>query len=133
MKAYLNVISLSVPGWPPGSASSGLQVPDIIFDVRIEFLTLTNLYLDIHEGKPKCDLSICTWLASRISLQRPPSARYFFDVIIEILTLTNLYLDIHEGIPKCVLSVCTWLASSGLQVQDIIFDVRIEFLTLINL
>ena len=25
MKAYLNVTSLSVPGWPPGSASSGLH------------------------------------------------------------------------------------------------------------
>ena len=44
--------------------------PDIIFDMRIEILTLINLQLDIHEGILEYD--ICTWLASRISLQRPP-------------------------------------------------------------
>ena len=39
------------------------------------------------------DLKICTWLASRISLQLPD---IIFNTRIEILTLTNLYLDIHE-------------------------------------
>jgi hypothetical protein len=46
-------------------------VPDINFDVRIEILTLTILYLDIPDGIPKCYFSICTWLVSRISLQVP--------------------------------------------------------------
>ena len=78
MKAYLNDTSLAVPGWPPGSASSGFQVPGIIFDLRNEILTLTNLYLDIHEGIPKCYLTICTWLSSRISLQRPPGTKHHF-------------------------------------------------------
>ena len=59
-------------------SSSGLQVPDIIFIVRIEILTLTNLYLDIHEGIPECDLPISTWLSSWISLQQPPGARHYF-------------------------------------------------------
>jgi hypothetical protein len=107
MKAYLNFTSLAVPGWPSGSASNGLQVLNIIFDFRIEILTLTNLYLDIHEGIPKCYLPICTWLAS-IGLQLPGIT---FDLRIEILTLTNLCLDIHEGIPKCYLPISTWLAS----------------------
>ena len=40
----------SVPGWTPGSASSDLQVQYIIFETRIEILTLTNLYLDKYEG-----------------------------------------------------------------------------------
>ena len=74
-----------------------------------------------------------TWLASRISLRRPPGARYYFDVRIEIQTLTNLYLDIHEGIPKYDLPLCTWptsTASSGIQVPDIIFDLWILILTI---
>ena len=78
MKAYLSVTSLAVSGWPLGSASRGLQVPNIIFYLRIEILTLTNLYLDIQEGIPKGYLPSCTWLASRISFQRPPGARHYF-------------------------------------------------------
>ena len=63
---------LSVSCWPPGSTSSGLLVPCIIFNVRNNMLTLTKLYLYIqHEGIPKCNLNICTWLALRISLQVP--------------------------------------------------------------
>ena len=42
MKATQIVTSVSVPGWPPGSDSRGLKVPDTIFYVRIEILTLTN-------------------------------------------------------------------------------------------
>ena len=42
-------ISKSVPGWPPGSASRGVHLQYISFDTRIEIMTLTNLYLDIHE------------------------------------------------------------------------------------
>jgi hypothetical protein len=53
MNTYLNVTFQIVSGWPPGSASSGLQETGIIFDLKIEHLTLTNLYLDIHEGIPK--------------------------------------------------------------------------------
>ena len=52
--------------------------PDIIFGVRIEILTLRNLYLDMHEGILVFDLHICTWLASRISLQQPPSGQILF-------------------------------------------------------
>ena len=44
------VTSQSVPGWPPGSASSGLQEQYIIFDTRKEIWNLTYLYLVIHEG-----------------------------------------------------------------------------------
>ena len=51
---------------------------DINFDVRIEILTLTNLQLDIHEGILEFDLHICTWLAFRISLQRPPRGLILF-------------------------------------------------------
>ena len=39
----------TVPGWPPGSDSRVLQVQDIVFNTRIEILTLTKLYLDLHE------------------------------------------------------------------------------------
>ena len=59
----------------PPTASS---VPDIIVDVRIEILTLKNLQLDIHEGILEYDLCICTWLASRITLQRYPSGQILF-------------------------------------------------------
>ena len=87
------------------------QEPDIIFDIRIEILALTNLYLNICEGIPECDLTTCTWLASRISLHWPQLPDIIFDVRIEILTLTNLHLDIYEGISKCVLPIFTMLAS----------------------
>ena len=66
-----------------------------------------DVHLDIHEGIIKYDLLICTWLASRINLQRPPSGQIFFDVRIEILTLPNLYLDMLEGILKINLHICT--------------------------
>ena len=171
MRAYRGMTSI-VPGQPPGSASSGLQVasyyfwcknwnpdpnkptfsytwrhirgcplylylaglqdqppaasrwPDIIFDARIEILTLINLLLDIHDGILGDDLYICTWPASRISLQLPPAASRGPDIIfyarIEILTITNLPLDIHDGILG-VTSISVpgrppGSASSGLQV-----------------
>ena len=47
-EGILSLISISVPSPPPGSAPSGLKWPDIIFDERIDILTLKNLYLDIH-------------------------------------------------------------------------------------
>ena len=37
-----------VPSQVQGSASSGLQVADIIFDIKNQILTLNNLYFDIH-------------------------------------------------------------------------------------
>jgi hypothetical protein len=46
------VTTLPVPGWLPGSVSSGFWVPDIFFYLRIEILTLTNQYIDIHENIP---------------------------------------------------------------------------------
>ena len=73
--------------WPPYLYLAGLQDQppvaskwlDINFDVRIEVLTLTNLHLDMHEGiLLEFDLHICTWLASRISLQQPPRCLIFF-------------------------------------------------------
>ena len=76
--------------------------PDIIFEMRIEILTLTNLHLDIHEGILEFDLYICIWSASSSLQDQPPAASRWpitiFDMRIEILTLTNLHLDIHEGI-----------------------------------
>ena len=74
------------------------QVPDIIFDIRIEILALTNLYLNICEGIPECDLTTCTWLASRFSLNWPQLPDIIFDGRIEILTIKNLYLDKHKDI-----------------------------------
>ena len=47
-----------------------LQVASYYF--YIEILTITNLHLDIHEDILDCDLYL--WLASRISLQRPPAS-----------------------------------------------------------
>ena len=76
---------------------AGLQdQPSAAFSQQILFLNLiiTNLYLDIHEGITKCDLKICTWLASRIILQRPPGTRHYFDIRIEILTLIK-----NESLP----------------------------------
>ena len=73
-----------------GHQEAGLQdQPSAASSQQILFLNLiiTNLYLDIHEGINKCDLKICNWLASRISLQRPPGTRHYFDIRIEILTL----------------------------------------------
>ena len=49
MKIYYSMTYLSVPGQPPVSASSSLQVSDFIFKKRNKILTLNNLYLDCHE------------------------------------------------------------------------------------
>ena len=39
------------PGsWPQGPAFGSFKSANIIFDVRTEIMTLTNLYLDIFEG-----------------------------------------------------------------------------------
>ena len=81
----------------------------IIFDERIEILTLKNLYFDLHEG--------IYWLYLYLAgLQdQPPAAskwpEIIFDVRIEILTLKKLYLDIHEDILEFDLHICTWPAS----------------------
>ena len=50
MKAYLNVTSLSVPGWPPGSASSRLQVVQNkkLFDIH-EIYLVYNILTNFHE------------------------------------------------------------------------------------
>ena len=77
---------------------------DIIFDMRIEILALTNLHLDIHEGILEIDLYICTW--------RPPGSAsrksdIIFDMRIEILALINLHLDINEGILEFDLYIYT--------------------------
>jgi hypothetical protein len=58
---------------PPAAS----KCPDIIFDERIEILTITILHLDMHKGIIEFDL-ICTWLVSRISLQRPPRVQILF-------------------------------------------------------
>ena len=58
--------------------SSNLQVARYYFDERIEIHSLSNLHLDIYEGMIEFDLYIYTWLASRISLQRPPSCQILF-------------------------------------------------------
>jgi hypothetical protein len=55
-------------------------VPDIIFDVRIEILTLTNLYLDLHEGILECDIPTCTWPLPSFCISGLHEAKYIFDV-----------------------------------------------------
>ena len=50
----------------PSIASRRLE---ITFDVQNQILILTNLYLDKNEGMSEQILYICTWSASRISLQ----------------------------------------------------------------
>ena len=72
MKSYLYLASLQ---YQPPAAS---RWPDIIFDMRIEILALTNLHLDIHEGISEFDLCIPTGSASRISLQEPPVGLILF-------------------------------------------------------
>ena len=50
MKASLNVTSLSVPGWPLGSASSRLQVVqnNFFFDIH-EIYLVYNILTNFHE------------------------------------------------------------------------------------
>ena len=95
--------------------SGNFRWPDIIFDARIEILTLINLLLDIHDGILGDDLYIWTWPASRWP-------NIIFYARIEILTITNLPLDIHDGILGVTsISVPGWppgSASSGLQVNE---------------
>ena len=74
----LGVTSISVPGGLQDQPPAASRWPDIIFDARIEILTLTNLLLDIHDSISGDDLYNCTWPASRISLQRPPSGQILF-------------------------------------------------------
>ena len=97
------------PQWPLDSR--------YYFNVIIDILTITNLYIGIKEGIPKCDLPKCTWLASRISLKRPQVPNIIFIVRIEILTLTNQYLNIHEGIPECDLPTYLYIAGSRISLQ----------------
>ena len=86
----LCVTSKTVPGWTPRSACSGLQVPDIIFEIRIEMLDLTSLYLDIPEViLRETSKSVNNWppRSAPSSLQEPD---IIFDIRNEILALTNL-------------------------------------------
>ena len=80
--------------------------PDIIFDMRIKILALTNLHLYIHEVILKFDLYICIWSASRW-------LNIIFDMRNEILTITNLHLYVHEHILVWPL----YLYLAGLQDQ----------------
>ena len=57
MKTYYSMTSSSVHSRTPISASSGLHVPDFIFAMTNEILTLKNLYLDIQESILESDLS----------------------------------------------------------------------------
>ena len=136
---YLYLASLQ---YQPPAAS---RWPDIIFDMRIEILALTNLHLDIHEGISEFDLYICIWSAYRISLQdQPPAAsrwpKTILDMRIEILTITNLHLDIHKGILVWPL-FSTWLASRislqqppvASRCLDFIFIFRIKYLSKNNI
>ena len=58
MKAYLYLASLQ---YQPPAAS---RWPNIIFEMRIEILNLTNLHLHMHEGILECYLYNSTWSAS---------------------------------------------------------------------
>ena len=89
----------SVPSWPPGSASSGLQVKYIILGTKIVIQTLTNLYLDIYDG------IFCMTSKSGLQDQHTATSRYTILFLIQELKSwpSNLYLDIHEGI-LCVTS-----------------------------
>ena len=109
-----------VPGWPPGSAFSGLQV------VKYYFLcenwssdpnkpTFRHAWKHIRVRPP--------YLYLAAGLQDQPAAaskrlEIIFGVRIEILTLTNLQLDIHEGKLEYDICICTWLASRGIQVDS---------------
>ena len=43
LEGILWVTYKSVPGWSPGSDTSGLKVPDIIFGIRIEIHMLSYI------------------------------------------------------------------------------------------
>jgi hypothetical protein len=86
-------------------------VPEIIFDVRIEILTLKYLYLDIHEDISEFDLHICTWPVSRISLQWRPRGQILFwiknwNTDPKKHTFRHTWRHILEFD-----HICTWLAS----------------------
>ena len=56
-------------------ASSGIQVPVIIYEIRIRILTLTKLYLDMHQGIWRVTYkSVPGWPAESAAggLQEPP-------------------------------------------------------------
>ena len=180
-KRYLWYISRHIKGWHlylylavlQDQPNAAFRWPDIIFDGRIEILTLTNLPLDLHEGiLGGTSISVPGWPPGSAS-SGLPVARYFFwcknwnpdpnkptfryisrhimgwplylylachqdhppaasrwpDIIfgarIQILTLTNLPLDIHKGILKVTfISVPgrpLGSASSGFQVARYYF------------
>ena len=50
MKAYIRVWSYLYLAGLQDQPPAASKWPEIIFDVRIEILTLRNLHLDIHEG-----------------------------------------------------------------------------------
>ena len=81
-----------------------------------------------------CDLPICTWLASRISLQRPPGTIYYFWHKKRNMK-PNIPIFSHTWRHNvCDLPICTWLASDkASRWPIIIFDPKIEILTLTNL
>ena len=75
----LFLTSLSVHGWPPGLATGG----QILF-FKHE-LKSPNLALDIFEGISWDALYIYTWLALRISLQRPPGKLKLASIMSNII------------------------------------------------
>ena len=58
---------------------ASLQVPDIIFDIRIEILTLTNLYLDIYEDL----LHVASYTGWKVQIRRLEK-KTFSTVIVKI-------------------------------------------------
>ena len=110
MKAYLNVTSIPLPRWPPGSASSRLlSVQKFIFDANLEFppqktykSTCMIIFLVSH---------LYTWIRTAPSRIQPlPGVQKFiFNAKFGIPTPKNLYLEIYEGIPKFTFSIPdTW-------------------------
>ena len=104
--------------WPQGSSFGGFQTANIIFDVKIEILTLTNLYLDIFEGIPKYNLPICTWLASSRNLdpnknQKLASKSSHICCIGIKIYQKNGYIQYESGILMCLLVIFWSLANEN--------------------
>jgi hypothetical protein len=77
----------SVPGWSPGSDSSGLKVPDIIFGIRIEIHMLSCMsiyrFVSARISILVSKIIYCTWRSLEADLylaglqdQRPATSRY---------------------------------------------------------
>ena len=114
MNIYCSVTCLIVPCQSPKSASSGLQMPDFIFDINNKIPTLKYLYL--HTIK-----HIRVWpLHQNLTGLQPESASNGLqvpDIILDIrnklLTLKKIYLDIIKDILHYDLPFRTWPASGS--------------------